>query len=196
MKRITLIAVCIITAGLFTQISAQDFISSGTPAFRILNRFVGGIELCVSPSRTITEEMLTPTAINFRAGYKMKSTTATASMGVEYMNGENFIPISVELKQNFSQNIWAPYAYARAGYSLHLKRNINSRYYTADYDQYDPAFFFNVGVGYGIVTSLNEFYFSLGYQYHGLEKFEVNQDGEERTDLTMNGVSLTVGFTF
>ena len=196
MKRTILILVSILFTGCIIETSAQDISGPGEPAFRIMNRFVGGIELSLAPSRTVNEEIFTPTTINFKAGYKMRSTLAMASMGIEYLNGENFIPLAVEFRHNISSSIWAPFTYAKAGDSFHLKRNINSRSYTANYDQYDPALFLGAGLGYSFATNLNEFFISLGYNYHALEKIEVDQYGEERTDMSMNGVSFTVGFIF
>lgn len=196
MKKLAALFVFILALLVPNNIVAQEFLSLDVPPMRIQSKFVGGIELCVAPSRSITEESLTSTAFNFKAGYKYNSLYITGILGIEYLNNENFIPLGIEVRNTFSKNRWAPYAYIQSGYSLHLKRNIQSRYNTANYPQYEPALFLKAGVGYGLVTSLSEFYFSLGYLYHQLIETVVVQDGEIITDLTMNGATLTVGFNF
>lgn len=178
------------------KISAQDFLMTDAPAFRLQSRFIGGVEFSAAPSRTINDSVLRPFTFNIKGGYKFKYTSVSGILGIEYLNGENFIPVGIEVRQNFSNSKWVPFAYTQAGYSLHLKRNIHSRYYTANYAQYEPSFYLRAGVGYGMATTLSEFYLSLGYLYHQLEEIMVEQTGEIRTDLTMHGVALSVGFVF
>ncbi len=194
------IAICIfaLAGTMFSNLSGQEdfLVSDNIPVLRLQSRFIGGIEFCMSPSYTATGSNLTPTTFLFNAGYKLNSTYMSAIFGVEYLNGENYLPLGIQIKQSFTEKIWAPYIFAQTGYSLHLKRNINSRYFTANYAQYDPSFFAKAGIGYSFVTSMSEFYFSVGYLYHQLEEIVVVQTGEIRTDLTMNGISVTVGFIF
>jgi hypothetical protein len=196
MKRPFAVLTVIVLSGFLINLSAQDFLMTEQSAFRLQNRFTGGIELCTAPSGTAADTRLVPTSFKLKAGYRIKSTYIIGLMGIEYMNDENFIPLGIELRQNFTSNPWAPYVYAQTGYSLHLKRNIRSRYYTANYAQYDPSWFINAGVGYSFATTLSEFYISAGFLYHQLEEVMVEQTGEIRTDLTMKGVALTLGFLF
>lgn len=197
MNRFIVICILALVGPALNSLDAQTIYSdSDTPALRLQSRFIAGIELCVAPSYTKNGTNLTPAVINFKAGYKLNSTYMSGLLGIEYLNGENFLPLGIEIKQSFSDKKWAPIAYVQTGYSLHLKRNINSRYNTANYSQYDPSFFARAGFGYSYVSSLSEFYFSLGYLYHQLEEIAVEQEGEIRTDLTMHGVSLTVGIVF
>lgn len=196
MKRILsfVVFVCLISS--FARVSAQDFLESNVSAFRLQSRFIGGIDFSVAPSFTRDGSNLTSTRFDFKAGYKVNSTYLSGIFGIEYLNGENFLPLGIEIKQSFTQKTWAPFIYAQTGYSMHLKRNINSRYNTANYAQYDPSFFTKIGIGYSFVSSLSEFSFSIAYHYHQLEEIMVEQTGEIRTDLTMNGLSVTVGFIF
>jgi len=196
MRRISVLFVSVLLAASGLSVSAQDFLTTDVSALRLQSRFAGGIEFCVAPSNAATGSSLTPVTINIKAGYKFKSTYLSGILGIEYLNSENFIPLGIDLRQNFSKRDWAPFAYAQAGYSLHLKRNIHSRSYTANYAQYNPAFFLKVGLGLSYVTSLSEFYFSVGYIYHELEEIVAEQTGDVITDLTMNGFTLTLGFSF
>ncbi|MEE4117333.1 MAG: hypothetical protein V2I37_14270 [Marinilabiliaceae bacterium] len=196
MKKVFVALVIVVVSGICNMSKAQDFLSADASAFRMQSRFISGIDLYIAPSTTVQNTSLVPTSVNFKAGYKFGTVQALGTLGIQYLNSENFIPLGLELKKYFSTNKWAPFIYGRGGYSIHLKRNINSRYNTADYAQYDPALFAGVGVGYSVVSTLNEFYFSLGYYYHQLEEIIAIKDGETRTDLSMNGVALTVGFTF
>ena len=202
MKKILFTSIVLLIVSSFSGLIAQDylpdqdFLVSDASAFRIQSKFVGGIAFSIAPSNTVEDLSLTPTSFSFKAGYKVNSISVSGLFGIEYLNGENFIPVGMEIRNTFSNKKWAPFAYLQGGYSLHLKRNIHSRYFTANYAQYNPSFFAGAGVGYSFVTSLSEFYFSLGYLYHELESVVVTQTGEERTDLTMNGVSITMGFNF
>jgi hypothetical protein len=196
MKKIYAILSSLLLAGFCLNISAQDFLTTDASALRLQTRFAGGIEFSVSPSRTVSDTSLTPVTINIKAGYKFKSSFLSGILGIEYINGENFIPLGVEYRQIFSSRVWSPFAYAQTGYSLHLKRNIHSRSYTANYAQYSPAYFLKLGVGISYITSLSEFYFSAGYLYHQLEEIVAEQTGDVITDMTMNGFSLSLGFSF
>lgn len=196
MKKFTL-AILLTCAAVFSnQAKAQDFLSADASAFRMQSRFIGGLDFFTAPSTTAQNTNLVPTSVNFKGGYKFGSMQVVGTIGIQYTNGENFIPLGLEVKKYFSTKKWAPFVYGRGGYGIHLKRNINSRYFTSDYAQYDPFLFINGGVGYSLVTTLNEFYISVGYLYHELEEVMALKEGEIRTDYTMNGVSLTVGFTF
>jgi hypothetical protein len=198
MKRIIVALTVGIFFASFTNISAQeDFLmTDDAPAFRLQSRFIGSVEFCIAPSYTINESVLSPFTFNIKGGYKFRYTSLTGILGIEYLNDENFIPLGIEVRQNFSNNKWVPFAYTQAGYSLHLKRNIHSRYFTANYAQYEPSFYLRAGLGYGMATTLSEFYVSLGYLYHQLEEIVVEQTGEVRTDLTMHGLAVSVGFVF
>jgi hypothetical protein len=198
MKRIIVALAVGIFFASYTNISAQeDFLmTDDAPAFRLQSRFIGSVEFCIAPSYTINESVLSPFTFNIKGGYKFRYTSLTGILGIEYLNDENFIPLGIEVRQNFSNNKWVPFAYTQAGYSLHLKRNIHSRYFTANYAQYEPSFYLRAGLGYGMATTLSEFYVSLGYLYHQLEEIVVEQTGEVRTDLTMHGLAVSVGFVF
>jgi len=198
MKRIIVVLAVGILLASYTNISAQeDFLMTNDgPAFRLQSRFIGSVEFCAAPSRTVSESVLSPFTFNIKGGYKFRYTSVTGILGIEYLNDENFIPLGIEVRQNFSNNKWVPFAYTQAGYSLHLKRNIHSRYFTANYAQYDPSFYLRAGLGYGMATTLSEFFVSVGYLYHQLEEIVVEQTGEVRTDLTMHGLAVSVGFVF
>ncbi|HKL67484.1 MAG TPA: hypothetical protein VJ877_06290 [Bacteroidales bacterium] len=194
MKKITAIIAAFMLFGSFAN--AQDFEVSELPAFRLRTGFTTGVSFDIAPSRTATDSNLLPFSFAVKAGYRTVNTHILGLLGIEYLNDENFIPLGVEVRQNFSNNTWAPFAYAQAGYSFHLKRNIRSRYNTANYAQYEPSLFIKAGAGYSFATTLSEFYVSVGYLYHQLEKIMVEQTGETRTDLTMNGIDITLGFVF
>lgn len=196
MKKVLVAFVIVVVAGICNMSKAQEFLSADASAFRMQARFIGGINLNIAPSVTVNDSSLVPVSINFKGGYKYGSLQVLGSIGIQYANSENFIPLGLELKKYFSSNKWAPFVYGAGGYSIHLKRNINSRYNTADYAQYDPSLFAGVGLGYSVVSTLNEFYFTIGYQYQQLVEIIAIKDGEIRTDLSMHGLALTVGFTF
>lgn len=196
MKRIVGILAAVLLMGAVTSTKAQDFSVAELPVFRLRDGFTSGVSFNMAPSKTVNDTNLLPFAFSLRAGYRTSNTHIFGTLGIEYVNGENFIPLGIEVRQNFSNQQWAPFIYAQAGYSYHLKRNIKSRYFTANYAQYDPALFAKVGLGYSFATTLSEFYFSLGYLHHKLEETMVEQTGEVVTDLTMNGLDFTVGFLF
>ena len=165
---------------------------------RMQNKVIAGLEVSLNPSNTLTDEFLFRTVANFRIGYRLDKHVLTGSLGVEFTD-EMFMPITVDYKYYFNkEKVWAPYIYGQAGYSWHLKGNINSRYNTSKYAQYDPGAMASVGFGYSYTTTLNEFYFSLGYSYRKYVKAEpTNTAGEmERTDMSMNGVALHIGINF
>ncbi len=196
MKKVSAIFIVILLLGAGKLANAQDFLITDAPAFRLRNRFIGSVEFCTAPSHTINDTILTQFTFNVKGGYKFKYTFLSAILGIEYLNGENFIPLGIEVRQNFANKKWVPFVYAQTGYCFHLKRNIHSRYFTANYAQYDPSFYLRTGIGYGMATTLSEFYFSVGYIYHELEEILVEQTGEVRTDLTMNGLAVSIGFVF
>ncbi len=171
------------------------------PKFSILrmqNKVIAGLEVAVNPSQTLTDEFIMRTVANFRIGYRLDRHVLTGSLGVEFTD-EMFMPITIDYKYYFSKDhVWAPYVYGQAGYSWHLKGNINSRYNTSKYAQYDPGALASVGVGYSYTTTLNEFYFSLGYSYRKYVKAVPGSQNEEmiRTDMSMNGVSINIGVNF
>ena len=196
MKRVFAIFAVGMFLSWFVKVSGQDFLITDAPAFRLQKRLIESVELCAAPSHTNNDTILKPVTFNIKGGYKFKYTSLSAIIGIEYLNGENFIPLGVEVRQNFSNKKWVPFLYTQAGYSFHLKRNIHSRYYTANYAQYEPSFYVRTGIGCGMATTLSEFYVSLGYLYHQLEEIIVEQTGEIRTNLTMSGLAVTVGFVF
>ncbi len=165
---------------------------------RMQNKVIAGLEVSLNPSNTLTDEFLFRTVANFRIGYRFDKHVLTGSLGVEFTD-EMFMPITVDYKYYFNkEKVWAPYIYGQAGYSWHLKGNINSRYNTSKYAQYDSGPMASVGFGYSYTTTLNEFYFSLGYSYRKYVKAEpTSTPGEmKRTDMSMNGVAIHIGINF
>jgi hypothetical protein len=165
---------------------------------RMQNKVIAGLEVSVNPSNTLTDEFIMRTVANFRIGYRLDKHVLTGSLGVEFTD-EMFMPLTVDYKYYFQkERVWAPYIYGQAGYSWHLKGNINSRYNTSKYAQYDPGAMASVGLGYSYTTTLNEFYFSLGYSYRKYVKAVPGSQNEEmiRTDMSMNGVSINIGINF
>lgn len=203
MKLFKLLLICFISLVVFVNSSAQDFLASDQDflstdgsAYRLQSGFIGGIDFSTGPSFTAIDTKLMPTVFSLRAGYKFGYTAVSGIMGIEYLNKENFIPLGIEARRNFSGKVWTPFAYVQTGYSFHLKRNIHSRYYTANYAQYKPSFYAKGGVGYSYATNMSEFIISVGFLYHELEEVVAEQAGDRITDLTMNGVVLTIGFVF
>lgn len=196
MKRIYIVITVLAMVSAAGRISAQDYLVTDVSAFRLQSKFVGGVDFRFAPSRTAENSLLTPGTFNIKAGYSFKHIYIMGNLGIEYMNEENFIPLGVELRYNFSTNDRTLFAYGKGGYSFHLKRNIHSRYFTANYAQYDPSLFLETGIGYAFASTLSEFYLSIGYLYHELVEEIVEQSGEVRTDLSMHGLSLTLGFVF
>lgn len=174
---------------------------SAEPKYSILrmqNKVIAGLEVSVNPSNTLTDEFIMRTVANFRIGYRLDKHVLTGSLGVEFTD-EMFMPITIDYKYYFhKEHVWTPYLYGQAGYSWHLKGNINSRYNTSKYAQYDPGAMASIGAGYSYTTKLNEFYFSLGYSYRKYVKAEPgSKEGEMiRTDMSMKGVSINVGINF
>ena len=165
---------------------------------RMQNKVIAGLEVSLNPSNTLTDEFIMRTVANFRIGYRLNQHVLTGSLGVEFTD-EMFMPITIDYKYYFNrEHVWAPYLYGQAGYSWHLKGNINSRYNTSKYAQYDPGVMASVGVGYSYTTTLNEFYFSVGYSYRKYVKaVPGSHDGEMiRTDMSMNGVAINIGINF
>ncbi len=165
---------------------------------RMQNKVIAGLEVSVNPSITLIDEFLVRTVANFRIGYRLDKHVLTGSLGVEFSESLMFMPITVDYKYYFNkEKVWAPFIYGQVGYSWHLKGNINSRYNTSKYSQYDPGALASVGLGYSYTTTLNEFYFSLGYSYRKyVEAVPGSKDGMIRTDRSMNGVSIKVGINF
>jgi len=168
-----------------------------TSILRMQNKVIAGIELSVNPSINLLDEYLTRTVANFRIGYRLNKNVLTGSLGVEFTD-EMFLPVTIDYKYYFSkQNVWAPFVYGQVGYSWHLKGNINSKYNSSKYAQYDPGLLTSVGLGYSYATTLNEFYFSLGYSYRSyVENIPVSQGVTQITDKSMNGISINVGINF
>ena len=152
MKKIVFTSIVLLIVSSFSGVIAQDylpdqdFLVSDASAFRIQSKFVGGIAFSIAPSKTIGDVSLTPTVFSFKAGYKVSTFSVSGLIGIEYLNDENFIPVGLEIRNTFSNSKWAPFVYLQGGYSLHLKRNIHSRYNTANYAQYNPSFFAGAGV--------------------------------------------------
>lgn len=165
---------------------------------RLQNRIIAGIETSVIPSITADDDFMTRTLVNFRIGYRLKQNVISGSLGVEFTD-EMFMPITVDYKYYVKYTeVWSPYIYGQAGYSWHLKGNINSRYSTSNYLQVDPGVLASIGFGYSVTTSLNEFYFSLGYAFRDYVEVRVvsSNGAEEHLDRSMNGAAFTVGFNF
>lgn len=165
---------------------------------RLQNKVIAGIETSVNPGWTADNGFMMRTLANFRIGYRLKQHVLSGSLGVEFTD-EMFMPITVDYKYYFNyKNTWSPYFYGQAGYSWHLKGNINSRYSTSNYKQIDPGALASVGFGYSFTTSLNEFYFALGYSYRDYVEVRVisSNGAEEHLDKSMNGLAFTVGFNF
>lgn len=166
---------------------------------RMQDKVIAGLELNVNPSVTLTDEFLVRSVANFRIGYRLDKHVLTGSLGVEFSEDLMFMPITIDYKYYFNkEKVWAPYVYGQTGYSWHLKGNINSHYNTSKYSQYDAGALASVGFGYSYTTTLNEFYFSLGYSYRKyVEGLPGSQkDGMIKTDRSMKGAALTVGINF
>ena len=165
---------------------------------RMQNRVIAGLEVSVNPSNTLIDEFLVRTLASFIIGYRLDKHVLTGSLGVEFSESLMFMPITIDYKYYFNkEKMWAPYVYGQAGYSWHLKGNINSRYNTSKYSQYDPGALASVGIGYSYTTTLNEFYFSLGYSYRNyVEAVPGSRDEMIRTDRSMNGLAINVGINF
>lgn len=203
MKLLKLLLICFISLVVYVNSSAQDFLASDQDfiggdgsAYRMQSGFIGGIDFSTGPSFTAIDTKLMPTIFSFRAGYKFGRTAVAGVMGIEYLNKENFIPVGIDVRRNFSYKIWTPFVYAQTGYSFHLKRNIHSRYYTANYAQYKPSFYVKGGVGYSYATNMSEFVLSVGFLYHELEEVVAEQAGDRITDLAMKGIVFSFGFVF
>jgi len=165
---------------------------------RLQNKFIAGIETSLNPSWTADDETMFRTLANFRVGYRLKQHVLTGGLGVEFTD-EMFIPITIDYKYYLQyDHKWSPFLYGQAGYSWHLKGNINSGYTSSNYKQIDPGVMASLGFGYSVTTNLNEFYFALGYSYRDyVEVTVVNSKGDkEHLDKTMNGIAFTVGFNF
>jgi hypothetical protein len=165
---------------------------------RMQNKVIAGLEVSVNPSITLIDEFLVRTVANFRIGYRLDKHVLTGSLGVEFSETLMFMPITVDYKYYFNkEKVWVPFVYGQAGYSWHLKGNINSRYNTSKYSQYDPGALASVGFGYSYATTLNEFYFSLGYSYRNyVEAVPGSQNVMIRTDRSMKGISIKTGINF
>lgn len=175
-----------------------------TSMVRMQNKVIAGIEMSLNPAHTANPAIdsdgnfMFRTLANFRVGYRVKQHVITGSLGVEFTE-EMFMPITADYKYYFKYDQkWSPYVYGQVGYSWHLKGNINSGYSSSNYVQIDPGALASVGLGYSVTTTLNEFYFSLGYAYRDyVEVRVVSSSGRtEDTDRTNNGVAFTVGFNF
>lgn len=165
---------------------------------RLQNKVIAGIETSVNPAWTADDGYITRVLANFRIGYRLKQHVLTGSLGVEFTD-EMFMPITIDYKYYLKyQNIWSPYFYGQAGYSWHLKGNINSRYNSSNYKQIDPGAFTSVGFGYSYTTNLNEFYFALGYSFRDYVEVTVisSSGAEQHLDRSMNGLAFTVGINF
>lgn len=208
MKKITLVLLLLISFGSFAEDNAKkvDFTNpddvDGAQAkyslLRMQNKVIAGLEVSINPSLTKIDESLVRTLANFRIGYRLNNHVLSGSLGVEFTD-EMFLPITIDYKYYFNrEKVWAPYVYGQAGYSWHLKRNINSRYNTSQYSQYDGGALASVGFGYSYTTTLNEFFFSLGYSYRNYVEVKPPQAINEvnKVDRTMNGVAITVGVNF
>jgi hypothetical protein len=165
---------------------------------RLQNKVIAGIETSVNPGWTADDDFMIRTLANFRIGYRFKQHVLTGSLGVEFTE-EMFMPITIDYKYYLKyQNVWSPYFYGQAGYSWHLKGNINSRYNSSNYVQIDPGALASVGFGYSVTTSLNEFYFALGYSFRDyVEVTVISSNGaKQHLDKSMNGLAFSVGFNF
>lgn len=169
-----------------------------TSMIRMQNKVIAGIETSLNPAFTADDDFMFRTLANFRIGYRLRQHVLTGSLGVEFTD-EMFIPITIDYKYYFRYDQkWSPFVYGQAGYSWHLKGNINSKYNSSNYKQIDPGALASVGFGYSFTTSLNEFYFSVGYSYRDyVEVTVVSSSGaEQHLDKSNNGVALTLGFNF
>ena len=178
---------------------ATDAVEPKYSLLRMQNKVIAGLELNVNPSVTLIDEFLIRSVANFRIGYRFNKHVLTGSLGVEFSESLMFMPITIDYKYYFNkEKVWAPYVYGQAGYSWHLKGNINSHYNTSKYSQYDAGALASVGLGYSFTTTLNEFYFALGYSYRKyVEAVPGSQsEGMIRTDRSMNGAAITVGINF
>lgn len=165
---------------------------------RLQNKVIAGIETSVNPGWTADDDFMMRTLANFRIGYRLKQHVLTGSLGVEFTD-EMFMPITIDYKYYLNyKNVWSPFFYGQAGYSWHLKGNINSRYSTSNYKQIDPGALASIGFGYSYTTSLSEFYFAVGYSYRDYVEVRVisSNGAEEHLDKTMKGLAFTVGFNF
>ncbi len=164
---------------------------------RMQNKVIAGIETSLNPSVTADDDSMFRTLASFRIGYRLKQHVLTGSLGVEFTD-VMFMPITIDYKYYFKYDQkWSPYVYGQAGYSWHLKGNINSSYVSSNYKQIDPGALASIGFGYSVTTSLNEFYFSLGYAYRNY--VEVTPAPNKKTnslDKTNKGLALTLGFNF
>ena len=203
MKHLKLLLICFISLTFYINSSAQDFLAfeqdflgSGGAAYRMQNGFIGGIDFSTGPAFTVIDTKLMPTIFNLKAGYKFGYTSISGVFGIEYLNKENFIPLGIDVRRNFSHKTWTPFVYGQTGYSFHLKRNIHSRFYTANYAQYSPSFYVKGGVGYSYATNMSEVLMSVGFLYHELVEVVAEQAGNKITDLSMKGIVFTFGFIF
>lgn len=165
---------------------------------RLQNKVIAGIETSLNPSKAANGESIFRTMANFRIGYRLKQHVITGGFGVEFTD-EMFMPVTADYKYYFKYDQkWSPYLYGQVGYSWHLKGNINSYYSTSNYKQVDPGALASVGFGYSVTTSLNEFYFSLGYAYRDYVEVRVvsSSGAKEHLDKSMNGLAFTLGFNF
>jgi len=188
-----------IKAEIIKEIDAEPLADADKESIiRLQSKFIAGIETSLNPSWTANDETMFRTLANFRIGYRLKQHVLTGGLGVEFTD-EMFIPITIDYKYylHYDQK-WSPFFYGQAGYSWHLKGNINSGYTSSNYKQIDPGSMASVGFGYSVTTNLNEFYFALGYSYRDyVEVTVINSNGDkEHLDKTMNGIAFTVGFNF
>ncbi|MBE0675813.1 MAG: hypothetical protein IH591_14230 [Bacteroidales bacterium] len=180
-----------------------DAILSGTeysftdPSWlRQQSRAFVGIDMSIIPSINLLDEYMTRSHVLFKIGYRTSVNVFSGAIGVEFTD-EMFMPIMAEYKRYFSTEKWAPYAYAGAGFSWHLRGNMESHYSTSNYPEYDRGLIASAGVGYSVTTIMNEFYFSLGYAYRKYVESEyISWNEKEETDKSMSGVSITIGLTF
>jgi len=166
---------------------------------RMQNKVIAGLEVSLNPSTTLTNEFIMRTLTNFRIGYRLNKHVLTGSLGVEFTK-EMFLPLTIDYKYYFNKDrIWSPFVYGQIGYSWQLKQNINSRYNTSKYAQYDSGVLTSVGLGYSFASTVNEYYFSIGYSYRKYVKAMPGENkGDEmiRTDMSMNGISINIGINF
>lgn len=165
---------------------------------RLQNKVIAGIEMSLNPLFSSDIDANMRTLANFRIGYRVKQHVVTGSLGVEFTD-EMFMPLTIDYKYYLNYEMkWSPYVYGQAGYSWHLKGNINSRYSTSNYKQIDPGVLASVGFGYSFTTNLNEFYFALGYAYRDYVEVRVvsSSGATESLDKSVNGVQFTMGFNF
>jgi len=167
-----------------------------TSLLRMQDRVIVGIDLSVIPSVTKMDERLVRTHASFKVGYKLSKNVFSGSLGVEFTD-EMFLPLTLEYKRYFNQEIWAPYVYVQSGISWHLRGNMESHYHTSNYSHYDTGLIAMAGFGYSVTSLLNEFYFSLGYAYRSyIETYPVSWDDTQVDDRSMHGIAITAGFNF